>query len=112
MDEQCHSWPPTMRPGSQVLVIGPRDCKVNDFIVEHQRAAVTLLRALIVEDEWPARSYLVELLQQTAQADVVAAVATVTEQALDPAAGTKIDAAAWAAKAASVTAVSVLLAFL
>jgi len=56
---------------------------------------VTPLRALVVEDEWPARSYLVELLQQTAQADVVAAVATVTEaqQALDPVAGTQIDLA-------------------
>ncbi len=38
-----------------------------------------LLRALIVEDEWPARNYLVELLQASGQAEVVAAVATLEE---------------------------------
>lgn len=56
---------------------------------------MTLLRALIVEDEWPARSYLVELVQQTGLADVVAAVATVTEaeQALQPSARAAIDVA-------------------
>jgi two-component system response regulator LytT len=56
---------------------------------------VTPLRALIVEDEWPARNYLVELLQQTQRADVVAAVATVREaqQALDPTADAAIDVA-------------------
>ncbi len=43
------------------------------------------LRALVVEDEWPARSYLVELLQKTDGVDVVAAVASSheAEQALD-----------------------------
>ncbi|WP_394825397.1 LytR/AlgR family response regulator transcription factor [Pendulispora albinea] len=43
------------------------------------------LRTLVVEDEWPARNYLVELLQRTSQVDIVAAVATLDEatQALD-----------------------------
>jgi DNA-binding LytR/AlgR family response regulator len=38
------------------------------------------LRALVVEDEWPARNYLVELLQGSGMAEVVGAVAT-AEQA-------------------------------
>jgi two-component system, LytTR family, response regulator LytT len=44
------------------------------------------LRTLIVEDEWPAREYLVELLLCTAQVDVVATVANADEarQALGP----------------------------
>jgi DNA-binding LytR/AlgR family response regulator len=56
---------------------------------------VTPLRALVVEDEWPARSYLVELLQQTQRAEVVAAVASVSEaaQALEPSSRAAIDAA-------------------
>lgn len=33
------------------------------------------LRALVVEDEWPARNYLVELIESTGLADVVGAVA-------------------------------------
>jgi DNA-binding LytR/AlgR family response regulator len=37
------------------------------------------LRVLVVEDEWLARSYLVELLQGTGLAQVVAAVATTAE---------------------------------
>jgi two-component system, LytTR family, response regulator LytT len=37
------------------------------------------LRALVVEDEWLARSYLVELLQDGQLADVVAAVTTASE---------------------------------
>jgi two-component system, LytTR family, response regulator LytT len=37
------------------------------------------LRALIVEDEWPAREYLVELLLATKGVDIVAAVATADE---------------------------------
>ena len=37
------------------------------------------LRALVVEDEWPARNYLVELLQTSRAAEVVGAVATVDE---------------------------------
>jgi DNA-binding LytR/AlgR family response regulator len=39
------------------------------------------LRALIVEDEWPARSYLVELLQKTNGIEVIAAVASSHEAA-------------------------------
>jgi two-component system, LytTR family, response regulator LytT len=44
------------------------------------------LRALVVEDEWPAREYLVELLLATRQVEVVAAVASAAEarQALGP----------------------------
>lgn len=34
------------------------------------------LRALVVEDEWPARNYLVEILQASGLAEVVAAVAS------------------------------------
>ncbi|HTQ06063.1 MAG TPA: LytTR family DNA-binding domain-containing protein [Polyangiaceae bacterium] len=43
------------------------------------------LRALVVEDEWPARSYLVELLQKTGGVEVIAAVASTreAEQALE-----------------------------
>ena len=37
------------------------------------------LRALVIEDEWPARSFLVELLQSTSRVDVVAVVSTVAE---------------------------------
>jgi DNA-binding LytR/AlgR family response regulator len=50
---------------------------------------------LIVEDEWPARNYLVELLEQTQRAQVVAAVSRTAEaeQALEPGAGAAIDAA-------------------
>lgn len=53
------------------------------------------LRVLVVEDEWPARNYLVELLQQTAAADVIAAVATLAEaeQALAPQSGAVVDVA-------------------
>lgn len=37
------------------------------------------LRALIVEDEWPARNYLVELLEGSGDAAVIGAVATTAE---------------------------------
>jgi two-component system, LytTR family, response regulator LytT len=37
------------------------------------------LRALIVEDEWPARNYLVELLEATGSIQVIGAVASVEE---------------------------------
>jgi two-component system, LytTR family, response regulator LytT len=40
---------------------------------------VSALRALVVEDEWPARNYLVELLETSRAAQVVGAVATVDE---------------------------------
>lgn len=54
-----------------------------------------MLRVIVVEDEWPARNYLVELLQRTGTAEVVAAVATVAEarQAVAARAGAEIDAA-------------------
>lgn len=57
--------------------------------------SATTLRVVVVEDEWPARNYLVELLQQTGAAEVVAAVATLAEaqQALAPHAGAGIDVA-------------------
>ncbi|UQA58089.1 LytR/AlgR family response regulator transcription factor [Polyangium aurulentum] len=53
-----------------------------------------LLRALVVEDEWPARNYLVELIEASNLAEVVGAVASVGEarQALQPApAGLEVD---------------------
>ena len=37
------------------------------------------LRVLVLEDEWPARNYLVELIEATRLADVVGAVASVIE---------------------------------
>ncbi len=37
------------------------------------------LRALVLEDEWPARNYLVELLEGTRMAEVVGAIATIDE---------------------------------
>ncbi len=40
---------------------------------------VTPLRALVVEDEWPARNYLVELLQGSRLAEVAGAVATLED---------------------------------
>jgi DNA-binding LytR/AlgR family response regulator len=53
------------------------------------------LRVLVVEDEWLARNYLVELLQGSGRADVVAAVATVAEaqQALGAESSVAVDAA-------------------
>jgi two-component system response regulator LytT len=53
------------------------------------------LRALVVEDEWPARNYLVELLMDSGQAEVVGAVSSVDEaqQALGDAAGLHVDVA-------------------
>jgi two-component system, LytTR family, response regulator LytT len=53
------------------------------------------LRALVVEDEWPARNYLVELLVDSGMAQVAGAVSSVdeAEQALTTAAGLEIDVA-------------------
>lgn len=53
------------------------------------------LRALVVEDEWPARNYLVELLVDSGKAEVVGAVSNVDEaqQALGAAAGLHVDVA-------------------
>jgi DNA-binding LytR/AlgR family response regulator len=54
-----------------------------------------LLRCLVVEDEWPARNYLVELLHGSKLAEVVGAVGTVEEAdaALAPAARLGVEAA-------------------
>lgn len=52
------------------------------------------LRALVVEDEWPARNYLVELIDASRLAEVVGAVANLGEarQALQPPpAGLEVD---------------------
>lgn len=53
------------------------------------------LRSLVVEDEWPARNYLVELLEGSRVAEVVGAVATASEaaQALDPDSPIAVDVA-------------------
>jgi two-component system, LytTR family, response regulator LytT len=39
----------------------------------------TRLRVLVLEDEWPARNYLVQLIEQTQLGEVVGAVATLAE---------------------------------
>jgi DNA-binding LytR/AlgR family response regulator len=44
-----------------------------------KRNGITPLRALVLEDEWPARNYLVELLEGSGLAEVVGAIATVDE---------------------------------
>jgi two-component system response regulator LytT len=51
------------------------------------------LRALVVEDEWPARNYLVELLEGSRLAEVVGAVASIDEarQALPAGSGLSVD---------------------
>ena len=53
---------------------------------------MALLRALVVEDEWPARNYLVELLETSRAAQVVGAVASVDEarQALQTSSGLSV----------------------
>jgi DNA-binding LytR/AlgR family response regulator len=53
-----------------------------------------LLRCLVVEDEWPARNYLVELLHGSKLAEVVGAVGTVEEAdaALAPSARLGVEA--------------------
>jgi DNA-binding LytR/AlgR family response regulator len=40
---------------------------------------MTRLRALVLEDEWPARNYLVQLIEETQFAEVVGAVASIGE---------------------------------
>lgn len=57
-------------------------------------ASIEAISALVVEDEWPARNYLVELLQESARVDVMAAVATLEEarEALGPS-GIAVDVA-------------------
>ncbi|HEY2517565.1 MAG TPA: LytTR family DNA-binding domain-containing protein [Polyangiaceae bacterium] len=51
------------------------------------------LRALVVEDEWPTRNYLVELIEASGLAEVVGAVATVEEarEAIPATAGLAVD---------------------
>ena len=51
------------------------------------------LRALVVEDEWPARNYLVELIEGSGLAEVVGAVASTDEarQALSASPGLAVD---------------------
>jgi DNA-binding LytR/AlgR family response regulator len=53
------------------------------------------LRALVVEDEWPTRNYLVELIEGTRLAEVVGGVATLDEarEALQPSSGLSVDVA-------------------
>src|SRR5205807_5956979 len=55
----------------------------------HRRAAgrvgglvmseANLLKALVLEDEWPTRNYLVKLIEDTHRAEVIGAVATLEE---------------------------------
>jgi DNA-binding LytR/AlgR family response regulator len=51
------------------------------------------LRALVVEDEWPTRNYLVELIESTGLADVVGAVPTLEEarEAIHATSGLSVD---------------------
>jgi len=53
------------------------------------------LRSLVIEDEWPARNYLVELLEASQRAEVVGAVATAeeAESALSKGSGLVVDVA-------------------
>ena len=44
-----------------------------------KKTGLNPLRALVLEDEWPARNYLVELLEGTGMAEVVGAIATIDE---------------------------------
>jgi len=52
-----------------------------------KKTTTSPLRALVLEDEWPARNYLVELLQGTGMAEVIGAVGTIDEakQVINPA---------------------------
>lgn len=52
------------------------------------------LRVLVVEDEWPARNYLVELLEGSAMAEVVGAVANIADarEALSASPGLSVEA--------------------
>jgi DNA-binding LytR/AlgR family response regulator len=49
-----------------------------------------LLRALVLEDEWPTRNYLVELIEGTHLAEVVGAIASIDE-AREALAGSPVD---------------------
>ena len=61
--------------------------------VAHSDRQHDRLRALVVEDEWPARNYLVELIEATELAEVVGAVADADEarQVLHPVTGVPVD---------------------
>jgi DNA-binding LytR/AlgR family response regulator len=48
------------------------------------------LNALVLEDEWPTRNYLVELIEGTGRAEVIGAVATL-EEAREAMAGSAVD---------------------
>ncbi len=49
-----------------------------------------LLRALVLEDEWPTRNYLVKLIEGTGRAEVIGAVASIDE-AREALAGSPVD---------------------
>jgi DNA-binding LytR/AlgR family response regulator len=51
---------------------------------------VNLLKALVLEDEWPTRNYLVKLIEGTRHAEVIGAVATLDE-AREALAGSPVD---------------------
>ncbi|MBX3232824.1 MAG: response regulator transcription factor [Labilithrix sp.] len=56
-----------------------------------KKNGVNPLRALVLEDEWPARNYLVELLEGTGNAEVVGAIATIEEAKAVLAASVPVD---------------------
>ena len=51
---------------------------------------MNLLKALVLEDEWPTRNYLVKLIEETHRAEVVGAVASL-EEARGAMAGSPVD---------------------
>jgi DNA-binding LytR/AlgR family response regulator len=53
-------------------------------------SSASLLKALVLEDEWPTRNYLVKLIEGTHRAEVLGAVASV-EEALQAMAGSTLD---------------------
>src|SRR5205085_1149851 len=55
-----------------------------------RRRVVNLLKALVLEDEWPTRNYLVKLLEDTHRAEVVGAIASLDE-AREAMAGSPVD---------------------
>src|ERR1700693_1965322 len=50
----------------------------------------SLLKALVLEDEWPTRNYLVKLIEGTGRAEVIGAVAPIDE-AREALAGSPVD---------------------
>jgi two-component system, LytTR family, response regulator LytT len=53
-------------------------------------SGTNLLKALVLEDEWPTRNYLVKLIEGTGRAEVTGAVATIDE-AREALAGSPVD---------------------